>query len=79
MGLLQVYPPRLLAQLQDLLMLLSLLQGLLFMQGTLALQQAAHPNKHRSMANDPRPMELLGTLPGAPLCPTHECDLDSCP
>ena len=38
MGLLQVYPPRLLAQLQDLLVLLSLLRGLLLMQGTLVLQ-----------------------------------------
>jgi hypothetical protein len=78
MGLLQVYPPRLLAQLQDLLVLLSLLQGLLLMQGTLALQQAAHPNKPRSKANNhPRPMELLCTLPRAPPCPMHECDLDS--
>jgi hypothetical protein len=77
MGLLQVYPPRLLAQLQDLLVLLSLLRGLLLMQGTLALQQAAHPNKPRSKAKNPRPMELLGTLPRAPPCPTHECDLDS--
>ena len=40
MGLLQVYPSRLLAQLQDLLVLLSLLRGLLLMQGTLVLQQA---------------------------------------
>ena len=46
MGLLQVYPPRPLARLQDLLVLLILLRGLLLMQGTLALQQAAHPNKH---------------------------------
>ena len=46
MGLQRVYPPWLLAWLQDLLVLLILLRGLLLLQGTLALQQAAHPNKH---------------------------------
>ena len=78
MGLLLVYPPRLLARLQDLLVLLSLLRGLLLMQGTLALQQASHPNKPRSKANNQhRCVELLCTLQRAPPCPMHECDLDS--
>ena len=82
MGLLQVYPPWLRARLQDLLVLLSLLRGLLLLQGTyegtVALQQASHPNKPRSKANNPqRCMELPCTLQCAPSCPTHECDLDS--